>query len=163
MHAWVVGAAVIEGPAGLLLVRNRRRGGRHDWTPPGGVIEVADGEELIDGLAREVKEETGLTVTAWDGPIYRITADAPGLGWSLHVECYRALRVEGELAVDDPDGIVVDARYVAADQCCGHLEGNHRWVTEPLLEWLGGPWAGSRSFAYDVTGEDVATVVVTRR
>src|SRR3982750_2468999 len=112
MRAWVVGAAVIEGPEGLLLVRNRRRGGHHDWTPPGGVIEVDDGEALIDGLAREVREETGLTVTDWEGPIYEIACEAPGLGWSLRVECYRALKFEGELAVDDPDGIVVDARYV---------------------------------------------------
>jgi ADP-ribose pyrophosphatase YjhB (NUDIX family) len=163
MRAWVVGAAVIEGPGGVLLVRNRRRGGRHDWTPPGGVIEVDDGEGILDGLAREVWEETGLSVTEWEGPIYDIVAEAPGLGWSLRVECYRAVVFEGELAIADPDGIVVDARYVTMDQCGGHLEGNHRWVTEPLLEWLGGPWAGIRSFSYHVAGDDVATAVVTRR
>jgi 8-oxo-dGTP diphosphatase len=162
MRAWVVGGAVIEGPDGVLLVRNRRRGGRHDWTPPGGVIEVDDGEALIEGLAREVREETGLTVSEWEGPIYRIAVDAPDLGWSLRVECYRALRVDGHLAIADPDGIVVDARYVSADQCGGHLEDNHRWVAEPLLEWLGGPWAGSRSFCYHVAGDDAATAVVTR-
>jgi 8-oxo-dGTP diphosphatase len=162
MRAWVVGAAVIEGPEGLLLVRNRRRGGLHDWTTPGGVIEVADGEALLEGLAREVREETGLTVTEWDGPIYDIEVEAPILGWTLRVECHRALAFEGVLAVDDPDGIVVDARYVAPDDCHGHLEGNHPWVTEPLLEWLGGGWEGARSFAYQVTGEDVASAVVTR-
>jgi ADP-ribose pyrophosphatase YjhB (NUDIX family) len=162
VRSWVVGAAVIEGPEGLLLVRNRRRGGRYDWTPPGGVIEVAEGEDLLDGLVREVREETGLTVTEWDGPIYRITAEAPGLGWTLQVECFRAVCFTGELSIDDPDGIVVDARYVTVPECGGHLEGNHLWVTEPLLAWLGEPWAGSRSFAYHVAGDDVATAVVTR-
>jgi 8-oxo-dGTP diphosphatase len=162
MRAWVVGAAVIEGPQGLLLVRNRRRGGRHDWTTPGGVIEVDDGEALIDGLAREVREETGLTVTEWAGPIYRVAAEAPGLGWSLEVECHRAVRFEGELAIDDPDGIVVDACYVAAHDCGGHLETTHPWVSEPLLAWIEAPWDGSRSFSYHVAGDDVASVVVTR-
>ena len=38
-----------------------RRNGSSDWTPPGGVIEVADGESVLDGLTREVAEETGLT------------------------------------------------------------------------------------------------------
>jgi 8-oxo-dGTP diphosphatase len=162
MRAWVVGGAVIESPEGVLLVRNRRRGGRHDWTPPGGVIEVDEGEALIDGLAREVREETGLIVTEWDGPIYEIAAEAPELGWTLRVECFRAVRFSGELAVDDPDGIVVDARYVAPHDCVGHLAGNHPWVVEPLLEWLAGPWQGRRSFSYHVTGDDPAGLVVTR-
>jgi 8-oxo-dGTP diphosphatase len=162
MRAWVVGGAVIEGPDGVVLVRNRRRGGRHDWSPPGGVIEVETGESLIDGLAREVLEETGLVVTEWEGPIYEIAAEAPGLGWTLSVVAYRAVRFEGELAVDDPDGIVIDARYVAAHECPMHLADNFPWVSEPLLDWLARPWEGRRSYAYRVVGHDITALDVTR-
>ena len=162
MRAWVVGGAVIEGPDGVLLVQNRRRNGRHDWTPPGGVIEIEDGEGLLDGLTREVLEETGLCVTRWEGPIYEISAAAPGLGWTLRVECYRALEFEGEIAIDDPDGIVVDAAYVALDECHGYLEGNHPWVVEPLLEFLADRWDGSRSFDYQIDGDEMASLVITR-
>ena len=162
MHSWVVGGAVIEGPNGLLLVQNRRRNGHHDWTPPGGVIEVEEGEELIVGLAREVLEETGLTVTEWEGPIYEIAAEAPGLGWTLRVEAYRAISFEGELVIDDPDGIVVDACYVAHDECAGHLEGSHRWVVEPLTEWLAERWEGSRVYGYHVAGDELAQLIITR-
>ena len=155
-----MGGALIEGAEGLLLVQNRRRDGRVDWSPPGGVID--EGESLIEGLAREVREETGLRVTAWEGPVYSIEAEAPGLGWTLRVEVHRATAYEGELVVDDPDGIVVDARFVSAASCAGHLQGGHPWVREPLVEWLGERWAGTRGFGYRVDGDDLAALSVRR-
>ncbi len=160
MHEWLVGGAVITGPEGILLVQNRRRNGTHDWSPPGGVID--EGEALLDGLAREVLEETGLVVQDWQGPLYEIRAEAPGLGWSLTVEAHRAVTVAGELVLEDPDGIVVDARYVAFDDCALHLDGNHPWVREPLLEWLAEPWTGTRRFSYRVDGTELADLVVSR-
>ena len=44
----------------LLLTANRRRQGMLEWTPPGGVID--DGESVMEGIAREVLEETGFRV-----------------------------------------------------------------------------------------------------
>lgn len=160
MRDWLVGGAVIETPAGVLLVRNRRRNGDLDWTPPGGVID--EGEELLAGLAREVVEETGLIVTEWEGPLYEIRAEAPGLGWRLRVEAWRALRFEGELVVDDPDGIVVDARFVGVDDCTVHLEHGHPWVREPLSDWLQERWDGTRQYGYQVVGTEPRSLVVTR-
>ena len=69
VREWLVGGAIIETPDGVLLVRNQRRNGDLDWTPPGGVID--EGEDLLAGLAREVEEETGLVVTEWEGPSVR--------------------------------------------------------------------------------------------
>ena len=51
-------AAVIVNNVGEILVTQRRDNGR--WEPPGGVLEAA--EEILDGLRREVLEETGLTI-----------------------------------------------------------------------------------------------------
>ena len=56
---------------------------------------IDEGEALLDGLAREVVEETGLVVTEWAGPLYEIEAEAPDLGWRLRVEACRALDVRG--------------------------------------------------------------------
>jgi 8-oxo-dGTP diphosphatase len=159
---WLVAGGLLTGPDGsLLLVRNRRRDGSLDWSPPGGVIEVRDGESVVDGLTREVEEETGLTVTGWDGPLWRVEALAEGLGWRLSVEVHLATGWEGELAPGaDPDGIVVDARFVHPDDCGTHLDGAHPWVGEPLAAWLAGQ--AEVLWRYRLEGDRPGGTTVTR-
>ena len=150
-----------SGVSGVLMVQNLRRGGHRDWTPPGGVIDA--GEHLVGGLTREVSEETGLTVTSWEGPLYRITAVAPGLGWTLTVEVHRALAVVGCIEVGrDPDGIVVAADLVAPDDCGPRMSGAHPWVSEPLLDWMAQRWSGTRDYAYRVEGSDPERLRIER-
>lgn len=146
---WTVGGGLVVDGDRVLLVQNRRRDGRLDWSPPGGVIDA--GESVLEGLAREVEEETGLSVTGWSGPVYRIEADAPDMGWHLTVEAHLAVGFTGELRVDDPDGIVVDARFVAAAECAELMGSSPRWVREPLGAWLADRDDGAR-WAYRVGG-----------
>ena len=160
MREWLVGGAVLEGPSGLLLVRNRRRDGSFDWSPPGGVIDT--GESVLEGIGREVSEETGLVVTGWAGKLYEIRATAPDMGWNLRVEAWLAASWEGELRFDDPDGIVETAAWVDADQCEAHLDDGAPWVAEPVLEWLTHRWVDPRLFVYDIAGSDRSSLVVTR-
>ena len=123
----------------LLLVRNQRRNGATDWSTPGGVIDATDAS-LLAGLAREVEEETGLGVTEWEGPLYEVRAVAVELGWVMRCEVHRALAFEGDLHVDDPDGIVVDAAFAAADACAELPRACAPWVREPLADWLEQRW-----------------------
>ena len=152
--------AIIEGPDGVLLVRNRRRDGSVDWSTPGGVID--EGETVVEGLTREVQEETGLRVTGWEGPLYEVEAVAAGMGWHLRVEVHRAVAYEGELVVDDPDGIVDDVRFVPLDLCGEQLAA--AWVPthEPLLAWLEDRTAG-RTYRYVIAGESRASMTITRQ
>jgi len=136
VREWLVAGGLVESHDGLLLVQNRRRDGSLDWSPPGGVIDVSGGESVRAGLTREVDEETGLVVDEWAGPVYEVEASAERLGWLLRVEVHLAISYSGELAVNDPDGIVVDARFVHWDAAELHLEGCRRWVAEPLVAWL---------------------------
>jgi 8-oxo-dGTP diphosphatase len=159
VRSWLVAGAVIEGPEGILLVANRRHNGEVDWTTPGGVIDP--GEELLEGLAREVREETGLVVTGWGEQLYGIEVQAPGLGWDLRVEVHRASSVAGALHIDDPDGIVFDATYVERVQCEDRLSGAHPWVREPLSAWLAERWLHPRGFRYEVLGSDPTSLTVS--
>jgi 8-oxo-dGTP diphosphatase len=163
VRQWVVAGALIESEAGVLLVRNERRGGRSDWTTPGGVIDAEDAS-LLAGLTREVEEETGLRVRRWEGPVYEVTASAVDLGWRMRCEVYRALEYDGELRVEDPDGIVVEAAFLEPVDCHHRLDGCARWVAEPLAEWLEERWgpAGVRGYHYEVRGTTFTELQVDR-
>jgi len=153
MREWLVAGALVEAPDGVLLVRNVRRNGHSDWTTPGGVIDATDAS-LLAGLTREVEEETGLVVTEWEGPVYEVHCVAADLGWRLRVEVHRALEYQGELRVADPDGIVVEAAFLAPGDCLDRLDANARWVAEPLCEWLAERWGpdSARGYRYHVRG-----------
>jgi 8-oxo-dGTP pyrophosphatase MutT (NUDIX family) len=155
--------AVLEHGDGLLLVCNQRRNGSLDWSTPGGVIDATDAS-ILDGLTREVEEETGLVVQEWEGPLYEVTMVALDLGWIMHCEVHRALSFEGNLRVDDPDGIVVDAAFFPVEEVPGRLEACFHWVREPLAEWLRDRWepAQRRGFSYDVRGTALDSLEVIR-
>lgn len=86
MKHWVVAAGLIEGPEGLLLVQNRRRDGRLDWSSPGdpdGIVVDARFFPLdscapqLDGALRFVREpfEAWLTERHVELRSYRYRAD----------------------------------------------------------------------------------------
>lgn len=56
-HSVSVAAVVVDDHDRALLIRRRDNG---HWEPPGGVLELD--EDIIEGLRREVAEETGLQV-----------------------------------------------------------------------------------------------------
>jgi 8-oxo-dGTP diphosphatase len=58
-HSVSVSGIVVDDHDRALLIRRRDN---HRWEPPGGVLEL--GENIHDGLRREVREETGLDVEA---------------------------------------------------------------------------------------------------
>ena len=59
-HPIIGVGAVIVGGDKALLVRRASEPLKHEWSVPGGVLEL--GEKVRVGVAREALEETGLTV-----------------------------------------------------------------------------------------------------
>jgi hypothetical protein len=78
---------------------------------------------------------------------------------------FRATGYTGEVRIDDPDGIVVDVAFVAADAWAERLAGCHLWVGEPLAAWLAERWGpdAPRVFAYTLSGADLGTIEAVRR
>lgn len=158
MREWLVAGGILSGPDGLLLVQNRRKNGSLDWSTPGGVID--EGETLLEGLSREVEEETGLLVDAWSQLAYEIEVDFVDARMTLRVEAHVAATWSGALRVDDPDGIVVDLAFTPEAEVSDVLDGAPRWVREPLVGWLGD--GAHDTYRYVVSGERPSSWSVQR-
>lgn len=158
MRAWRVGGALIRHGDGLVLCGNRRRDQRVEWTPPGGVID--HGETVHEGLAREVLEETGLVVVSFGERAYRVSVEAPDMDWSLEVEAWETVVAEGEIVLDDPDGIVEEVRHASGADALSLLVDSPPWVQIPVADWVGG--AVREHYRFVVRGSTRASSRVER-
>lgn len=129
-----------------------------EWTPPGGVID--HGETLLDGLSREVFEETGLVVSRWSNRSYTVTVDAPDMGWQMVVEAWETDQVSGDIRIADPDGIVEEVRHSNGTDAVELLSASPPWVRTPVSAWLGGDLDTHYRFA--LRGRDRASARTER-
>jgi ADP-ribose pyrophosphatase YjhB (NUDIX family) len=98
-----VGAFVIDGPR-VLVIQRGRPPGEGLWSVPGGRLEA--GETLAQAVAREVREETGLTVEV--GPFVCVI-ERFGEDFHFVILDYLARVVGGTLAAGTD---AADARWV---------------------------------------------------
>jgi 8-oxo-dGTP diphosphatase len=99
-----VGAFVFDAAGRVLLVERGRPPGVGLWTVPGGKLER--GETLAAGVAREVREETGLIVVA--GTLVEVVERIAGDHHFVILD-YLARAIGGALAAGDD---VRAARFV---------------------------------------------------
>jgi ADP-ribose pyrophosphatase YjhB (NUDIX family) len=101
------GAIVRDGAGRLLLIRRGQEPGLGRWSLPGGRVEP--GETAAAAAVREVREETGLDVTA--GALVG-SVDRPGPGGvTYRIEDYLCAVTGGDLRPGDD---AADARWVTA-------------------------------------------------
>lgn len=160
MRHWKVAGGLITRGADTLLVANRRRDGRVDWSTPGGVVD--DGETLLFALTREVQEETGLEVASWSRLCWTTEVAFVDLEMHLDVEVHLADAYAGALSVDDPDGIVFEAHFLDAPTIDQRLDTAPAWVADPMREWLLDPWDDVRHFGYRAMGRTPAEMTAHR-
>ena len=109
VHSVSVAAVVVDDAGRALLVR-RRDNGR--WEPPGGVLERD--ETIVDGLRREVAEETGLDVVVGDlaGVYKNMTRAIVALVFRCRVQ-------GGSLRTNDE---VTEFRWMSIDEVSAELD-----------------------------------------
>ena len=107
-----VGGVVIRGHE-VLLVKRAFPPRAGEWSLPGGRLEL--GESLVDGVRREVREETGIEVEV--GPLVevfdRVYRDADGrVRYHFVIVDYLCRPLGGALTAGDD---AADARWVPRD------------------------------------------------
>ena len=154
----VVAAAIRRGDE-LLLVRQQGPDDREpSWSLPGGVVE--DGELLTEALVREVREETGLVIMEPGRLAYVVQFDSPALPSTHEGEeaasgdlstafVFEVGAWKGELRSADPDGIVLEARFLLLPDALGRLEElPFRVMREPMVAYLRGEVASGTVWIY---------------
>ena len=125
-----VAAAIVWRGDEVALVYQGRDDEEPFWALPGGVVE--DDELIPEGLAREVLEETGLTIHL-PAPLAFLRQidnrrDAPlaahpnaGEGTLVTVWIFDVDSSDGEIRAADPDGVVREACFVEVGEAAQRL------------------------------------------
>ncbi len=118
-------SAVIFDRRGRLLLQQRSDGGQ--WGLPGGSVEI--GESVTRATAREVREETGLTVSVrrligiYSEPRLQVVRYPNGMVWHYVNICFECVTRSGTLTTCDE---TLDLEYFPVRQLPRTLLPNHR-------------------------------------
>ncbi len=108
-HSVSVAAAIVDDDERVMAIRRRDNG---QWEPPGGVLELD--ESIHDGLAREVQEETGLTIQP--GPL---TGVYKNMTRGIVALVFRCSVVEGSPSASAE---AVEVRWLSAGEIREHMD-----------------------------------------
>jgi ADP-ribose pyrophosphatase YjhB (NUDIX family) len=119
-----VGAVVFDDGR-VLLVRRGREPLKGHWSLPGGMLEL--GESLVEGVVREIREETGLIVEPLElvELLDRIHRDGERVRYHYVIADYLCRVVSGELkAASDADAVrwVERPKWIGAEATQGALK-----------------------------------------
>jgi ADP-ribose pyrophosphatase YjhB (NUDIX family) len=129
--ATAVAALVSDEEGSVLLARRAHEPYAGRWDSPGGFLE--EGEAPLDGLRREILEETGLTVEPGEfrGAHVDVYGEGPDSPSVLNL-VWEATAVAGDMAPADD---VSELRWFAAAGLPPAEELAFRWLAPALRDW----------------------------
>jgi 8-oxo-dGTP diphosphatase len=146
-----------RGTSQVVLVREEypRWGGPY-WNIPSGRVE--DDESPDQGACRELAEGTGLIVAAADLVLVG-TCSVASPGKISNAWTFTVAIADPSLDVQDPDGLIQDARWFPIDEAAEALRLlPYRPLSEPAVALLGGHVQAGGHWAYpDPVSEPVVT------
>lgn len=107
-HSVSVAAAITNDEGQVLAIRRRDN---RQWEPPGGVLELD--EPILDGLVREVREETGLTIEP--GPL---TGVYKNMARGIVALVFRCVPVNG---TPNPTAEAREVRWLEPDEIAARM------------------------------------------
>ena len=130
-----VSALVTDGDGRILLARRAREPDAGLWDVPGGFLE--EGEHPLDGLRRELLEETGVAALPGDflGVFMDTYGDEPDANAVLNL-VWEARLAPGELVPADD---VAELRWFSREAIPPDHELAFRWIAPVLRSWGADP------------------------
>lgn len=154
-----IAAALIRRREQLLLVRQQGPGDeRPYWALPGGRVET--NEFLLQGLVREVREETGLTITEVGELAYTARLDNPIDGHQTTTRVFEIAGWQGELVPADPDQFVDRAAFFPLAEVVAHLR-KIPWpvMREPVVAYVNGTAPVGTVWLYRQRGSEAEQLI----
>ncbi|MEW5717255.1 MAG: NUDIX hydrolase [Chloroflexota bacterium] len=140
---FIVAAIIRRGDEILLVEQQGKDDPASSWALPGGRVEP--GELLIDALAREVREETGIVVGAPSRLAYLAQHNNVVDPWQnldnvVTVFVFEVDAWKGAICINDPDGVILQARFVSVADAIRKFEEtlSYRVMREPIVAYLRG-------------------------
>lgn len=126
-----VGALCEDEQGRLMLVRRAIEPRKGKWDTPGGFLE--EGEDPLDGLKRELREETGLEIEPGEfvGALIDLYGDGSEAQYVLSLN-WTARIIGGEPAPADD---ISEIRWFAADELPGDDEIGFPCVASLVQRW----------------------------
>jgi ADP-ribose pyrophosphatase YjhB (NUDIX family) len=127
-----VGALCEDELGRLMLVRRGVEPRKGKWDTPGGFLE--EGEAPLDGLRRELREETGLEIEPGEffGALTDLYGDGPAAPSILSLNWTARILSGTPAAADD----ISEIRWFAADELPGEEEIAFPSVAALVRRWL---------------------------
>jgi 8-oxo-dGTP diphosphatase len=154
----IAAALVRDGDRILLVEQQGPKDAQSHWALPGGVVET--GEFLVEAMAREVAEETGLVVSGTPRLVYIAQFDRPGRREQWTAAIFEVEAWSGAISPADPDEHILQAQFLRPAEALVKL-GDLRWrvMRDPILAYLAGEAEAGAAWCFR-EGDDEQEILV---